>query len=66
MKKLIATFCLVLGFVTVSFASIPVAAYAPSSPDVSSVQEKREKPDAIIVITDDKGVIIDIIVIKQQ
>jgi len=65
MKKLIATFCLAIGLVSASFAATPSASPIPEAPNVSSVQEKKsETPDVIIVVTDDKGVIIDIIVIK--
>lgn len=65
MKKLLATFCLALGFASASFAANPTANPAPESPNVTNVQ-KNDTPDAIIVIFDDRGVIIDIIVIKRR
>lgn len=65
MKKLIATFCLALGMISASFAVNPSANPAPI-PNVAAAQEKSDRPDAIIVIVDDRGVIIDIIVIKKR
>lgn len=66
MKKLIATCCLVFGFATASFAEVPAVTPELNSPNVRNVQNKSDKPDVIILVVDDKGVIIDIIVIKVQ
>lgn len=65
MKKLIATLCLAIGVVSASFAANPSA---PSSPNVSCAQEKTKTstPDKIILVVDERGVIVDIIVIKKR
>ena len=65
MKKLIATFCLAVGMVSTSFAA---NSSAPSSPNVSYAQEKTKTstPDKIILVVDERGVIVDIIVIKKR
>lgn len=54
-----------MGIASASFAANPSANPAPESPNVTNVQ-KNDTPDAIIVIFDDRGVIIDIIVIKRR
>lgn len=54
---------MMIGLVSSSFAATAVS--IPVSEPVYSVQ-KSDKPDAIIVITDSRGVIIDIIVIKKR
>lgn len=52
-----------IGVVSTSFAAKSVVSI-PMSANASSV-EKSDTPDVIIVIVDDRGVIVDIIVIKQ-
>lgn len=54
---------MMIGVVSTSFAAKSVVSI-PMSANVSSV-EKSDTPDVIIVIVDDRGVIVDIIVIKQ-
>lgn len=66
MKKLIATFCLAIGIAIAPDTAVYAANTALNSPAVSSVQEKNDKPDKVIVVTDDNGVIIEIIVIKNK
>lgn len=66
MKKLIATFCLAIGIAFASDTTVHAANTALNSPAVSSVQEKSDKPDTIIIVTDNNGVIIEIIVIKNM
>lgn len=56
--------CLMIGIASTSFAANSVAS-TPVNSEVYSVQ-KNDTPDVIIVVVDDKGVIIDIIVIKQR
>lgn len=60
MKKLIATFCLALGFASASFAASPTANPAPEISHVSSVQ-KQSQDLIVIIIEDDDDVIIIII-----
>jgi len=63
MKKFLTAICLMIGVVSTSFAAKSVVSI-PMSANASSV-EKSDTPDVIIVIVDDRGVIVDIIVIKQ-
>ena len=63
MKKFLTAICLMIGVVSTSFAAKSVVSI-PMSANVSSV-EKSDTPDVIIVIVDDRGVIVDFIVIKQ-
>jgi hypothetical protein len=63
MKKFLTALCLMIGVVSTSFAAKSVVSI-PMSANASSV-EKSDTPDVIIVIVDDRGVIVDIIVIKQ-
>lgn len=65
MKKFIASLCMMIGIASSSFAATSVVS-TPVSQSVYSVQERSDRPDVIIVITDDRGVIIDIIVIKKR
>lgn len=64
MKKFLTALCLMIGIASTSFAANSVAS-TPVNAEVYSVQ-KNDTPDVIIVVVDDKGVIIDIIVIKQR
>lgn len=64
MKKFLTALCLMIGIASTSFAANSVASTHVNS-EVYSVQ-KNDTPDVIIVVVDDKGVIIDIIVIKQR
>lgn len=64
MKKFLTALCLIIGIASTSFAANSVAS-TPVNSEVYSVQ-KNDTPDVIIVVVDDKGVIIDIIVIKQR
>lgn len=63
MKKFLTALCLMIGVASTSFAAKSVASI-PMSANASSV-EKSDTPDVIIVVVDDRGVIVDIIVIKQ-
>ena len=63
MKKFLTALCLMIRVVSTSFAAKSVVSI-PMSANASSV-EKSDTPDVIIVIVDDRGVIVDIIVIKQ-
>ena len=63
MKKFLTALGLMIGVVSTSFAAKSVVSI-PMSANASSV-EKSDTPDVIIVIVDDRGVIVDIIVIKQ-
>lgn len=65
MKKFLSVICLMMGLVSSSFAATSVNAN-PISPEVATVQEKSETPDLIIVVTDENGTIIEIIVIKKR
>lgn len=53
-----------IGIVSTSFAANSVASN-PVNSEVDSAQ-RNDNPDAIIVIVDDSGVIIDIIIIKER
>ena len=53
-----------IGIVSTSLAANSVASY-PVNSEVYSAQ-RNDNPDAIIVIVDDSGVIIDIIIIKER
>ncbi|MFQ9997238.1 MAG: hypothetical protein ACLRV7_09250 [Hoylesella buccalis] len=64
MKKFLTTLCLMIGIVSTSFAANSVASN-PVNSEVYSAQ-RNDNPDAIIVIVDDSGVIIDIIIIKER
>lgn len=68
MKKLIATLCFALGLTATTFAAEPSAIPVPSSPNVTSIQEtnKSSKPDHIYVVMDEKGRIVEIIVVKNR
>lgn len=56
MKKFLTALCLMIGVVSTSFAAKSVASI-PMSTNVSSV-EKSDTPDVIIVIVDDRGVLL--------
>lgn len=67
MKKLIATICLAIGMFSTSFAENPSVNAAPSNPNVALAPEKKsDTPDVIIVVVDDRGVIVEIIVVKKR
>ncbi len=53
-----------IGIVSTSFAANSVSSN-PVNSEVYSAQ-RNDNPDAIIVIVDDSGVIIDIIIIKER
>lgn len=53
-----------IGIVSTSFAANSVLS-TPVNSEVDSAQ-RNDNPDAIIVIVDDSGVIIDIIIIKER
>ena len=67
MKKLLASALLALGlYAPLSAANSYVANMVlPETQEVNAVQ-KTSKPDRMMIVFDDKGVIIDIIVIKNK
>ena len=64
MKIFLTALCLMIGIVSTSFAANSVLS-TPVNSEVDSAQ-RNDNPDAIILILDDNGVIVDIIVIKQR
>lgn len=75
MKKLIATLCIAFGLVSASFAATPSAPLTPATcslnvcdnpndPDLD--EEDPEDPDKIIIVVDEDGNIIDVIIIKNK